>query len=242
MRIETVKKKLEGAELPSGVRFYSRLGVFKNSRNTMGFDPVSLEGHSYGWWVMTRSIKGQVILNTYSYSNQTAKHINKARRILSLLGIPFKTLESPRGLQDLEGAARHHAYSLAEIELKNQYKRRGSRDWSTQTHVKALNTLKQLGIKVTKSLLTETQQLAILHRQQRLTRQRERAAILRNRARVKFIDATPEDAHKIGMHHISKSHSGYISQWDRDQLLNEALSKGFETVWIHKRGLRLVSA
>lgn len=236
MRIETVRRKLEGQQLPPGIKFYTRLGVFKNSRETMGFDPVRLSGHSYRWWSMVRKVRGKVLLNTFGYSNQTSKHIGKMHRILGILGIPYRTVKAPDGLQDLATAVRHSVYELACLEVANRHARKGPRrDWAG--HAKALKVLRSVGYSVPRGLKAEMIKSAETAREYRLERQRKRRAELKARASVKFIDAQPGDEGKAGLHHI-----GHMSDWERSKLIDQALQKGYDQVWIHKPGLRLVSA
>ena len=60
-------------------------GTFKASNVT--FNPITMEAHSYAWWQFVRVIEGKIVFNNYKYSNTTARHQWKVRRIMNDLGI-----------------------------------------------------------------------------------------------------------------------------------------------------------
>ena len=49
---------------------------------TFTYNPRTKHGISYGWWDISRVIGGTLVINTYIFSNTTAKHISKAWKLL----------------------------------------------------------------------------------------------------------------------------------------------------------------
>ena len=72
------------------------------------FDPKTKHATSYEWYDLVKEINGVVILNDYSYSSSTCKHIEKVRNLLKTHDINYVTLEAPKGLQDLCRAKRYY--------------------------------------------------------------------------------------------------------------------------------------
>lgn len=87
-----------------------RKGVYSNSNGTCTFNPISLEGLSYDWWLVVRKVGPYVLFNDYRYSTTTSGHQRMLRGLLEELGIQISHhVEAPGGLQDLERAAEYHA-------------------------------------------------------------------------------------------------------------------------------------
>lgn len=84
------------------MKYYSRLKQYKASNLT--FDPATGEGESYDWYVISRNFDGVLVLNTYAYSNTTARHVSKLRALFHSLGLVYSEIEAPLGLQNLEAA------------------------------------------------------------------------------------------------------------------------------------------
>ena len=88
------------------LKYFPRLGIYKSSNVT--FDPVTCQGYSYKWYRLVDKIGNTVVLNTYSYSNTTIRHIYKVRRVLEDLRIQYVEIEAPAGLQNLEDALEYY--------------------------------------------------------------------------------------------------------------------------------------
>lgn len=84
------------------MKYYSRLKQYKASNLT--FDPATGEGRSYEWYAIARKFAGVLVLNTYRYSNTTARHVSKLRQLFLKLNLNWVEIEAPRGLQDLNAA------------------------------------------------------------------------------------------------------------------------------------------
>lgn len=84
------------------MKYYSRLNMYKASNLT--FDPATGEGRSYEWYSIARNFDGVLVLNTYAYSNTTARHVSKLRGLFHSLGLVYSEIEAPLGLQNLEAA------------------------------------------------------------------------------------------------------------------------------------------
>lgn len=56
-----------------GLKFYKRLGIYKNSTGTVQYDPVSCQGRSYNWTFCAK-VGQLVVFNTYRWSFTTTRH------------------------------------------------------------------------------------------------------------------------------------------------------------------------
>lgn len=222
--IRLEKELVKGS--PFDLRFKKRSRVFENYKGSCGIDLINETGHSYHWWIMLKRINGKLVFNTYRYSNQTAKHINKARQVLDKLGIKYISIEAPKGLQDIDTAVKHHVYLVAKEMIAKKYARAKNKNYHERAIInltKTLDTLKQLGGKPTGRMINEALQRVEKARADRLAR-------LRNKIRF-VIGANETDRDKVGLHAIRPNK--WISYSDRSQLAQDARSKNFKTVYIH---------
>lgn len=84
------------------MKYYSRLKQYKASNLT--FDPAIGEGRSYKWYAIARKFDGVLVLNSFGYSNTTARHVSKLRKLFRSLGLEWVEIEAPQGLQNLSAA------------------------------------------------------------------------------------------------------------------------------------------
>ena len=97
------------------MKYFSRYNLYKASNLT--FNPDTCRGYSYDWYRLVDKIGDKVVLNTYSYSNTTIKHIHKTRKLLGELGIKIDLcIEAPEGLQDLNRAIECHTSHVRALE------------------------------------------------------------------------------------------------------------------------------
>lgn len=97
------------------MKYFKRLRQYKASN--VKFDCTTQVSTSYDWWLVTRRVKGQMLFNWYSYSSSTRKHQHKLCSLLRELGIKIDLeIQSPRGLQDLEGAITYHQGIINEMQ------------------------------------------------------------------------------------------------------------------------------
>lgn len=84
------------------MKYYSTLGIYKNSTGTNVFNPGTKTAVSYNWWVFCDTIKGKTVFNNYLYSPSTSKHQSE---VLSLLNYQYDLMVfAPDGLQNLSSA------------------------------------------------------------------------------------------------------------------------------------------
>lgn len=64
------------------MKYFSRLGLHKNSTGTNKIDIENVKAWSYDWWVYLTKVNGLVIFNNTTYSPSTNKHQSDCRRLL----------------------------------------------------------------------------------------------------------------------------------------------------------------
>lgn len=148
------KMTLKQAEV-SGLKYYTRLGIYKNPRETVTFNPKTMEAYSYRWWMFLElHPKFGLIFNTFGYSANTSKHQSKLRSVLSNLNIKIDHfVRAPKGLQDRDYALAYIYSEMFKIELDLTNTRRkksldGHRQALIAYHKQEISFLKQLGAKV----------------------------------------------------------------------------------------------
>ena len=158
-----------------GFKYMKRAGIFKGNNGNCVFNPETGVAHSYDWYRLADRINGVQVLNTFSYSNQTAKHRGKVADTMHQLGIQFIGIEAPRGLQNLDEAFVHllSEYGDRTIELKyarikSSSSRRHRRSWV----LGQIENLKMVSLKhrnkFTKKALAVSVKAAEVRRRQRL--------------------------------------------------------------------------
>ncbi len=110
------------------MKFKTRTKTYEASN--VAFDVNKIEAKSYGWYTFVRVIKGKVIFNSHRYSNTTARHQFKVRRLLAELGIKIdrdvdvrESLSAIRDLKHLALAQKHQAAVVAEREEFKRFER-----------------------------------------------------------------------------------------------------------------------
>lgn len=88
------------------MKYYTRLGLYKNSTGTNVYFPSSRDAYSYGHWQYLKQIGNRLIFNDYSYSTTTCKHQRELQDILGYTG--YTTIQAPKGLGDLPAAVQHY--------------------------------------------------------------------------------------------------------------------------------------
>lgn len=85
------------------MKFMKRSNLYQASN--VSFSPATIEARSYSWWVFVAVIEGKVIFNNFRYSNTTAKHQYKVRRLMEELGIEIDlVVETRYSLIQAEGS------------------------------------------------------------------------------------------------------------------------------------------
>jgi hypothetical protein len=78
------------------MKYYSKLGLYKNSTGTNELDRVTGAAFSYGWWQYLKRYGSVSVFNYHSYSVTTSKH---QRACLDIVGYDHIFVDIPGGLQ-----------------------------------------------------------------------------------------------------------------------------------------------
>lgn len=167
---KVISLKKQGVPLP--LRYLKRTNEFVNYKKSCGFNPETFSGHSYGWYALTKKINGVNVLNTYRYSMQTSKHINKVSRILYLLNLKYIILEAPNGLQNLDTSKLYVLLELEKAKLAQKHARSSKWSYSIKYFENQIENLKRLGIKITKQDFKDAEKNALMLRVKRLEHQK----------------------------------------------------------------------
>lgn len=181
-----------------GLQFYKRLNVYKTGNANLTWCPEKQVGHSYRWYEIAKRIKGKLVLNVYKYSVTTSGHVGELHWLFKEQGLEFVEVQAPRGLQNINEALPYTLECIESLKLKMTNARKTS-NWDKQQLAELqtqLETLKGLGLRVTKVALKNATDRALKTREIRLQRQRDnrerakentekqQAAWLRQKARV----------------------------------------------------------
>lgn len=86
------------------MKYFKRLGIYKNSTGSCKFNPSTREAFSYNWWQFLKVINGKLVFNKYSYSVTTSRHQSEVLRLLSQENIKIDLyICAPKGLQTRDG-------------------------------------------------------------------------------------------------------------------------------------------
>lgn len=124
------------------LRWKPRKGVWE--RPNLIFNPATGLGTSYAWYNIAQIIDGCLYLNNYRYSVTTAKHVRELRGLFNILGLHFRELAAPAGLQNLDRALDYAWTEWARINVRLANARKP--DWSGKSHwEKQIALLEKLG-------------------------------------------------------------------------------------------------
>ncbi len=70
----------------TSLKFFKRLNVYKNSTNTVSFNPETKQAYSYRW-NFVGMLKGRLVFNDYNWSTTTSAHQSAVRDVLRELGL-----------------------------------------------------------------------------------------------------------------------------------------------------------
>jgi hypothetical protein len=207
------KKRAESA---TGLRvpYRPRLGIFKTDAR-LTFDPNTLDGRSYSWYLISKKIKGHLVLNTYAYSMVTSGHSNSLRGLFKQLGLKFVEIEAPQGLQCLDIAAKRHAELYAKAVVENKYARVKS-PARVRFELARLKRVKSLGGKISAKEIKAAIAYAETERSERLARGVE----ARKLNKIQFVSAES----------VSLDTSGLriqVEGWNYDRLLNPSNTRWY---------------
>lgn len=196
--------KMYGA-VSERIKYYPRLGIWKNSTGNVTFDPAKVEAISYNWWVFVKKINGKVIFNGYRYSSSTSAQLSLVRDLLNNLGIKIDVevniKNSLDSLSSFSEAADDILREIANctIYLENPRRKKSKDDWY-QKQIKELwnnfKVLKSLGSTVKKSdfkAVLNNARMAEKARLKELTEKRvKRAEVLKQAKQVLASSLEPQ--------------------------------------------------
>lgn len=170
-RKDIEKSGIKPDKYPFSIPYRVRSHCF--SSGNLSFDAETGLGTSYRWYHITRVLKGTLYLNTYKYSSSTSQHIRKLWSLLTTLGIRFRELDAPRGLQDLDWAKTYALQEFGERFVRSKYSR-DTKKLDIKSRTRNIDELERLGIKIT----LKERKLAVIqaeeNRKGRLERARKR--------------------------------------------------------------------
>ena len=88
------------------MKYNSKAQIYRASN--LSWDYNTGIGLSYDWYIIAKRFGDLYILNNYSYSPTTTRHVYKIRKLFDEKGIAVTSFEAPRGLQDLDAAIEHY--------------------------------------------------------------------------------------------------------------------------------------
>ena len=126
--------------------------------SNVSFDPENISAFSYNWWEFVSVINGKVVFNNYTYSNSTAKHQIKVRRLLETLNIKIDiVIESTKSLSSYEW--QDDALKMLDNKIKllndalNNPRRKKALDEKRKEEIVYLEEKKLEVLRISKSLL-----------------------------------------------------------------------------------------
>lgn len=148
----------------SKIKYFKRLGIYKNSTGNVVFDPVKLEARSYDHWVFVKKIRGKLVFNDYNYSQSTNAHQSLVRGVLRDLKIKIDAVVYTHDdLDCLESSGIRSVYKrflVLQAAVKNPKARKDSRahQWRVQEFNEAkknLATLRSIGVRASRRMQAE---------------------------------------------------------------------------------------
>jgi len=103
------------------MKYFKTLGVTKNYNGSLLYNHETKKAYSYEWYEIARVMSEEfAIVNTYTYSNTTAKHVGQISGFIrNELGISnIVKLQAPRGLQSLDSILDHYETLIKNLEAK----------------------------------------------------------------------------------------------------------------------------
>lgn len=108
--------------------YKSKLKCWCNSTNTLKYYPFKQEATSYDHWLILKNVDDKLILNTYSYSSTTSKHITALCYFLdNHYNIqPFLAIDSPINLNQDNCLVEYRQFLEIELQAAKRAKKRES--------------------------------------------------------------------------------------------------------------------
>jgi hypothetical protein len=125
------------------LKYYKRLNIYKNSTNTVSYNPVLKEAWSYNWKFCSM-VNGTLVFNNYNWSPTTCRHQSAVRRVLTDLKINFvevnlgQTRPENVNLERVTQMFRDIIEKQCEVELSTRVE-----SWAHASRVRELETMKQ---------------------------------------------------------------------------------------------------
>lgn len=136
------------------LKYYKRLKIYKNSTNTVSFDPEYKLGYSYNWNFLAM-VNGKLVFNNYRWSTTTTSHQYAVASTLRDLKLPY--ISGDFGSTSVNSLSKQNSLNLykqiveKEIEIELT-KRKDTRTYNWRVSQladlnKDLSTLESLGWK-----------------------------------------------------------------------------------------------
>lgn len=156
---------------PTKMKYKKTLQVFSGGNN-LQFNPLNGLGFSYRWYEISKLFGKTLVLNNYSYSSTTIKHVAKLRTLFGQLGLEYIEVSAPNGLHNLDSAMIYHTEMLAHEMVADKYARIKTKNVG-KFHKDAIQWLSRHVSKHGLSLFLES---AELNRRSKLDRLKEKRA------------------------------------------------------------------
>lgn len=149
-----------GYGVTQSIKYFKTLKIWKNSTGTCEFSAEFKRATSYGHWCFLKVIRGKLIFNHYSYSQQTNAHQSCVREVLAELKMKIHAEVCQHRSLDHGIEVNSYVYELemAKYKLTRKglsKKTRARLQWEISINEKALKTLRKLGVSVPRKLLKE---------------------------------------------------------------------------------------
>lgn len=150
----------------TSLKHFKRLGLYKNSTGTVGFNPATKTGWSYRWEFL-QVVDGLLVFNCYRWSVTTSGHQSTMRSLLRQLGIKIDidadlgSIEPKSLSKDTMRKLYKDAFNL-EIEIELATRKDSWTQKSRESSLKELqDTIEQLESKIPRLKLSQKEQKAI---------------------------------------------------------------------------------
>lgn len=84
--------------MKTGLKWYPKLGIYKNSTGSLTYNPKTGMGYSYKWYEIAAKVKGYQYLNNYRYSVTTGAHVRAIRKLFAELNLRHIEETAPNGV------------------------------------------------------------------------------------------------------------------------------------------------
>lgn len=181
------------------IKWFPRLGIYKNSTGNVTFNPTTMEAYSYNWWQFVRKIGKTVIFNDYYYSSSTNAHQWCVKSVLKEKKIRYITVSIRDSLHKLNDDTVKGLYQdmfKTELQLGRMRSkwRKNKAKKSIKSHQKMIDAMHKLGYKLTKVEIAQCKKWAIeSDTKARSSQRRHKTARPTEEQKAQLADLSPVD-------------------------------------------------